>query len=185
MDDTYIIDLYWQRQSAAIEETEKKYGKLCRNLAYTILNSREDAEECVSDTWLMAWNSIPPQKPRFLSVFLCRITRNLSIDRLRQQSARKRGRGEQDLILEELEECLAAGGSVEGELEARELAETISRFLHTLKQEERLIFSSHYYLELPTAQIAQRLGLSDGKVRMSLSRSRRKLRAYLREEELI
>ena len=132
MEDSAIIDLYWAREERALSETDAKYGGYCRSIAHNILKNREDSEECVSDTWLHAWNAMPPQRPSILSSFLGRITRNLSFDRCRRQNAEKRGGGLLPLALDELSECVPAPGRVEQALEARELAEAIDRFLRTL-----------------------------------------------------
>ena len=120
MDDERIIDLYWQRDERAIDETDIKYGPLCSSIAYGILSNPEDTEECVSDTYMAAWNSLPPQRPRLLRAYLGRITRNLSLNRLRNGSARKRGGGELNLIYEEMENCLAAENGPEKSLEEKE-----------------------------------------------------------------
>ena len=113
MDDSKIIDLYWQRSEQAIEETDQKYGKYCYRIAYNILTSKEDAEESVSDTYMTAWNTIPPRRPSVLATFLGKITRHLSIDRWRTRSAYKRGGGQIVLALDELEECIASNENVE------------------------------------------------------------------------
>ena len=134
MEDSAIIDLYWAREERALSETDAKYGGYCRSIAHNILKNREDSEECVSDTWLHAWNAMPPQRPSILSSFLGRITRNLSFDRCRRQNAEKRGGGSLPLALDELSECVPAPGRVEQALEARELAEAIDRFLRTLPE---------------------------------------------------
>ena len=140
MEDSAIIDLYWAREERALSETDAKYGGYCRSIAHNILKNREDSEECVSDTWLHAWNAMPPQRPSILSSFLGRITRNLSFDRCRRQNAEKRGGGSLPLALDELSECVPAPGRVEQALEARELAEAIDRFLRTLPERECSIF---------------------------------------------
>ena len=111
MEDSAIIDLYWAREERALSETDAKYGGYCRSIAHNILKNREDSEECVSDTWLHAWNAMPPQRPSILSSFLGRITRNLSFDRCRRQNAEKRGGGSLPLALDELSECVPAGSS--------------------------------------------------------------------------
>ena len=136
MEDSAIIDLYWAREERALSETDTKYGGYCRSIAHNILRNREDTEECVSDTWLHAWNAMPPQRPSILSSFLGRITRNLSFDRCRRQNAEKRGGGALPLALDELSECVPAPGRVEHALEERELAEAIDRFLRTLPERE-------------------------------------------------
>ena len=157
MEDSAIIDLYWAREERALSETDAKYGGYCRSIAHNILKNREDSEECVSDTWLHAWNAMPPQRPSILSSFLGRITRNLSFDRCRRQNAEKRGGGSLPLALDELSECVPAPGRVEQALEARELAEAIDRFLRTLPERECSIFLRRYWYVDSVQDIAARV----------------------------
>ena len=185
MEDSTIIDLFWQRDQAAIEETDRKYGNTCRAIANGILSSREDAEECVDDTYMAVWDSIPPQRPEHLSAFLYRIVRNLSFNRLKERYTQKRGGRELDAVLDELEDCVASDLSVERAFETKELVREINGFLFSLSKDDRLIFSYRYWLMLPTAEIAQRLGFRESKVRTSLSRSRKRLRDHLIREGLI
>ncbi len=185
MEDRIIINLFWQRDQNAIEETDNKYGETCRYIARSILTSREDAEECVDDTYMAVWDSIPPQRPVHLSAFLYRIVRNLSFNRLKERYTQKRGGGELDLALDELEDCVASDYSVEREFETKELVKEINDFLFSLSKDDRIIFSYRYWLMLPTAEIAERLGFKESKVRTSLSRSRKKLRNHLIKEGLI
>ena len=185
MEDSKIIELFWRREQAAIDETDRKYGGRCRYIVNGILSSREDAEECVDDTYMAAWNSIPPQRPEHLSAYLYRIVRNLSFDRIKGRYALRRGNGEFNLVLDELEDCVAADFSVERAFEAKELVEEINGFLFSLARDDRVIFAYRYWLTLPTAEIATRLRFKEGKVRMSLSRSRKKLHKHLIEEGLI
>ena len=181
MEDSKIIDLYWARKEQALAETDAKYGSYCRTIARNILRNFEDTEECVSDTWLHAWNSMPPQRPGILSAFLGRITRNLSFDRCKYQQAAKRGGGTLPLALDELSECVPAPGRVEHALEERELADSIDRFLRTLPEETRNIFLRRYWYCDATADIAARYSLTESKVRVTLHRTRGKLAAYLQE----
>lgn len=185
MEDRKIIDLFWQRKQTAIEETDRKYGNICRAIANGILSNREDAEECVDDTYMAAWDSIPPQRPVHLSAFLYRIVRNLSFNRLKERYAQKRGGGELDAVFDELEDCVASDFSVERAFETKELVKEINDFLLSLSKDDRIIFSYRYWLMLPTAEIAERLGFKESKVRTSLSRSRKKLRNHLIKEGLI
>ena len=185
MDDERIIDQYWQRNEQAITETDKKYGALCSSIAYGILSSREDTEECVSDTYMATWNSLPPQRPRLLRAYLGRITRNISLNRLRNGSARKRGGGELDLIYEELENCIAAESSPEKCLEEKELIRAVEAFLAGLPREERLMFLYRYWLAQPVTKIAARMGCKPGRVNSALYRSRQKLRDHLEKEGLL
>ena len=139
MEDTAIIELYWARNEDALTQTDKKYGPMCRSLAFNILSDRQDSEECVNDTWHRAWDTMPPQRPDSLRAYLGRIVRNLSISRLRKRTAQKRGGG-LDVMLSELEDCLPAASGVEDKLESRELAAAISRWLRTLSPDDRVLF---------------------------------------------
>lgn len=182
MEDSKIIDLYWARKEQALAETDAKYGSYCRTIARNILRNFEDTEECVSDTWLHAWNSMPPQRPGILSAFLGRITRNLSFDRCKYQQAAKRGGGALPLALDELSECVPAPGRVEHALEERELADSIDRFLRTLPERECSIFLRRYWYVDPVQLIAARYEIKENTVKSILFRTREKLRRYLLEE---
>lgn len=184
MDDEKIIELYWHRDETAITRTDEKYGRLCRKIACSILLDSEDGEECVADTYLALWDSIPPKRPQYFRAFIAAITRNLSLKRLRTRNALCRG-GEAELALEELGDMLASGTSVERDYERRELTQAIDTFLHTLPESDRSIFVCRYWLFAPTADIAAKLGFSQSKVTTSLYRTRQKLRKYLEKEELI
>lgn len=179
MKDSDIVELYFKREEAAIAETERKYGRYCKVIAKNILGSEEDSEECVSDTWLKAWNSIPPAQPRRLSLFLGRITRNLAIDKYRIRSAEKRKNNETALCLEELEECVGGGDSI---ADTVALKESMNRFLGRQKPREREIFMLRYMYMFSVSEIGARLGIKEGAVKMSLSRSRLKLRDFLIKE---
>ncbi|MGM9662820.1 MAG: RNA polymerase sigma factor [Oscillospiraceae bacterium] len=181
MEDHDIIALYWRRDESAIEETGRKYGPYCFSLARRILSRREDAEECVSDTWLRAWNAMPPQRPNRLQLFLAKITRNLAFDRCRALHAEKRGEG-LTVALEELGDCLAAPEGVEEPLRQKELEECLGRFLRALPARERGVFLRRYFFLDSTAEIAARYGLSEGNVLTLLSRTRKKLKAQLGKE---
>ena len=185
MDDEKIIDLYWSRSEQAISETDQKYGKYCYSIAHNILANKEDAEESVSDTYMAAWNAMPPQRPSLLATFLGKITRNLAIDRWRTQNRQKRGGGEITLALEELEDCIAAGQSVDGVMERKRFADVFNRFLDTLPEAERRIFLCRYWYLDPVAEIANRFGFSVSKVTSMLHRTRKKLRTVLEKEELL
>lgn len=140
MEDTAILDLYWARDERAITETQKSYGKYCYSIAYHILHDREDTEECLNDTWMRAWNAIPPKKPNRLELFLGTITRNLSFDRWKGRHAQKRGNGTMDMALDELAECIPAAHDTESIVEAAELERSINAFLHTLSEQECNVF---------------------------------------------
>ncbi len=179
MEDSAIIDLYWARQERALEETAGKYGGYCRSIACNILFSPEDAEECVNDTWLRAWNAMPPQRPKILSAFLGKITRNLSLDRYKHSHAEKRGGGQLPIALEELGECISGKDCVEEELELRELSRLLDTFLRQLPQRECCIFLRRYWFVESIGEIARRYAMAEGSVKSTLFRTRRKLREYL------
>ncbi len=182
MEDSQIVELYWQRSADAIPETAGKYGAYCFTIADNILHSAEDSEECVNDTWLHAWNAMPPQRPKVLRAFLARITRNLAFDRFRARSAEKRGGGEIDLVLDELGECLGGDGDVETACEAEELRRSIGRFVRSLPEREGNVLVRRYFFAEPAADIAKRYGLSENNVMVILSRTRKKLKAHLLKE---
>ena len=185
MDDESIIDLFWRRDQAAIAETDRKYGRRCGAIARGILADAMAAEECVNDSYLALWQAIPPQRPRLFPAFLYRIVRNISFDRVKERFACKRGGGETALIYEELDECLASDFSVEREIEAAELKAQIDRFLLTLSKEDRIMFACRYWLLLPVAEIARRLGCKESRVKTSLYRSRKRLHDTLEKEGLL
>ena len=185
MEDLEIINLYWQRSESAIAETAKKYTPYCQAIALNILGSAQDAEECVSDTWLGAWNAMPPQRPSVLSAFFGKLTRNLSLDRWRAGRAAKRGGGETALALEELSECVSAAGGPAQAVEDRELEALVNRFLHTLAARDCDIFLLRYWYAEPLTAIARRRGIRLNTVKTSLYRSRGKLKAYLEQEGIL
>lgn len=182
MKDEQIINLYWQRNEKAILETNRKYGAYCHTVAYHILHSQEDSEECVNDTWLRAWNGIPPNRPVRLQMFLAKITRNLALDKLRTQTARKRGNGEIEMLLDELSECISAADDVENQLLAKELEKVINRFVHKLPERECNLFVRRYFFAEPVEEIAKKYGLSANNVMVILSRTRKKLKIHLKME---
>lgn len=182
MDDSRIIELFWQRSENAITETEKKYGAYCSSVAYNILLNKEDTEECVNDTWLGAWEAIPPKRPNILRAFLAKITRNLSIKRLEKKLAEKRGGTAGCMVLDELEECIGDQTDVEGIVEARELEELIRRFVRNLPEREGNLFVRRYFYNDSIASIAVRYRISENHVMVILSRTRKKLRKELIKE---
>ena len=182
MEDEQIIALYFARDEQAVVQTDKKYGPYCYTLANSILNSRQDAEETVSDTYLKAWHAIPPRKPAVLKMFLAKITRNLAFSRWRSLSAQKRGGGEMALVLEELGPCVAARGSVEDSLNGQELVKAIRTFLDTLPPREQDIFLRRYFFVEESEAIARRYGMKPATVQRTLSRTREKLKNYLTRE---
>lgn len=184
MEDEKIIALYFQRQSSAIEESENKYGCILRRTAFNILSSREDSEECVNDSLLAAWDSIPPERPRSLGAYLVGITRNLSLSRLREGNSLKRGGGELPAILDELAEVLDSGVDIEKELELRELNRAIQNMLDCLGKAERDVFLGRYWFAASISEIAGKSGFSESKIKSMLHRTRKKLLAQLKEEGL-
>lgn len=182
MEDEQILDLYFSRNEQAIEETDRKYGGYCFSLANSILQNQQDAEETVSDTYLKAWNAIPPKRPAVLKMFLAKITRNLAFSRWRNFSAQKRGRGEMPLVLEELEDCIPSQANVEDNLDARELTRAVQMFLNTLPIRERDIFLRRYFFVEESTVIAKRYGMKPATILRTLSRTRGKLKTYLTQE---
>ena len=184
MEDEQIVDLYWQRSDLAISETNQKYGRYCHTIAYNICGTDEDAEECINDTWFRAWNLMPDQRPTVLSAFLGRITRNFAIDCIKAKNRIKRGGGEAVLALDELEECIPGGRNPEQALEEKELEKAIGSFVSQLPLFEKKIFILRYWYLISIPEISKKLYCSQGKIKSSLFRTRRKLRAYLQEEGL-
>jgi len=182
MDDQKIIDLYWAREERAVQETERKYGVYCRAIAWNILRDRSDTEECVNDTWMKTWNSLPPQRPAVFSAYLGTITRNLSLNRVRLASARKRSAEDLVLSYDELQESVPDGCSVEKQVDARELGRVIDRFLRTQPQKNSCIFLRRYWYMDSHRQIASRYHMSVSAVKSNLHRTRQKLKVYLQQE---
>ncbi|MBP5282804.1 MAG: sigma-70 family RNA polymerase sigma factor [Lachnospiraceae bacterium] len=186
MKDTEILDLYFARDEQAIVETQTKYESYCFSIAYHVLHDQEDSDECVNDTWMRAWNSIPPNRPDHLNIFLGTITRNLSFDRWKKKKALKRGNGEMELELEELAECIpAAGASTEEAVLAKELQQIINDFLKTLPEKECNVFLRRYWYSEEYNEIAERYGMKLNSVKTSLFRTRGKLKEYLEKQGII
>lgn len=182
MRDDDIIALYWRRDSRAINESDARYGAYCHTVAHNILHCREDEEESVNDTWLAAWNSIPPTRPNSLKAYLGRICRAISISVYRARTAKKRGGGEVPLALEELSEYLPDSTNTERQVEMRELAAAISTFLHAQPQRNAVIFMARYWYVMPIDDIAARLNMNSATVKTILRRTRARLAKQLREE---
>ena len=182
MEDRKIVDLFFERSEKAIAETAIKYGAYCNAIAFNILASSEDAEECVSDSYMKLWSAIPPQRPDSLKSFLGRITRNLALDRWDRLSAEKRGGGELPLALEELSECIAAERGVEQELDRAGLARVINGFLGELSPGPRQVFVRRYWYLESIKDIAENTGSSESSVKTSLHRSRTALKEKLEKE---
>ena len=173
IDDEKIIELFFERSEQAIQELDIKYGKICHSLSYNIVNSRRDAEECVNDAYLGAWNAIPPAHPNPLLSYIVKIVRNISLKIYWRKEAAKR-----------IEACIAAPNTVEAEIEARELARTIEAFLDTLTAKERVIFMRRYAYADTYADIAKRIGISEKNVSVRLTLIRQKMKQFLIEREV-
>lgn len=185
MDDEAIIGLYWARSEQAIARTQEKYGAWCAGIARGILKNGADSEECVNDTWLRAWESMPTQKPERLRAFLGRITRNLALDRLKRYKSQKRGGGQLELTLSELGDCVPSGDDPARRAGELALREALDRFLDGLNEDARIIFLRRYWYMLSVDEIARGLGVSRSKVKSSLMRSREKLRDMLEREGIM
>lgn len=182
MEDSKILDLFWQRKEKAIVEIEKKYAKYCAAVAGNILWDKEDIGECLNDTWFRAWKGIPPEKPRNLRMYLAKITRNLAIDKYRNNSAQKRGGTTMSVVLDELEECIASAGDVEQEMNVQQLGYVINSFLFTIPKRDAQIFIRRYFYVEDIAVIAKGYGIQESNVHMILHRTRKKLKAVLIKE---
>lgn len=182
LEDEKIIDLYFSRDEAAVTATQRKYGRYLHTISWNVLRSEEDAEECVNDTYMRAWNAIPPTHPDNLKAFLAKIVRNLSLNRLESENAKKRGGSETDAALEELEECIADRRNVESEVDGKLLAESINAFLGTLPEKYRVVFMQRYFYLYPVNVIAEKNGYTVSNVKSLLFRARNRLKDYLKEE---
>jgi RNA polymerase sigma-70 factor (ECF subfamily) len=179
VEDSAIVNLYWQRSENAIPETERKYGNYCHTIAMRILSNREDAEECVNDTWLGAWNTMPENRPSHLAPYLAKLTRWLSLTRIKTQNRLKRGGNEVTLSLEELDSELGEGTDLARQIELKELSEYLDAFLSSLQAEERKVFLARYWYAASIREIMEKSGYSESKVKSMLLRTRRKLKKAL------
>lgn len=182
MEDSQIVELYWQRSETAIEQTQRKYEPYCFGIAMNILARHEDAQECVNDTYLAAWNSMPPHRPSKLSSFLGKLTRRIAIDCWRGRSAAKRGGGTITYALEELEDCLPNNADPAASVEAKELAMAVSAFLRKTEYQQRRVFLMRYFEMCSLDTICNVCGISMSTAKSMLHRTRRKLRVYLEKE---
>ncbi len=182
MDDKQIVDLYWQRDQTAIAATQKKYGAYLTKIAYNILADHEDSEESVNDTYLRAWNAMPPHKPEGLGAFLAKITRRASIDRFRKRTRDKRRASEYALSLEELGDCASSSGSPEQELDIQLLGEAINAFLRAQSADVQHTFIGRYYFLDSVKAVADYCGMSEAKAKSMLYRTRDLLRDHLTKE---
>ena len=184
MDDNGIVSLYWQRKEEAIDQTEKKYGQYLTTIAYNILSDREDSKESVNDTYLAAWDSMPPHKPQALSTYLGKLTRRISIDRFRKRTSDKRGGGEYALSLEELDQCIGSNTTEEA-IDVQALSHAIAAFLQTITPEARNVFLCRYYYLDPVKKIAGYCGITESKTKILLHRTRQALWEYLQKEGFV
>lgn len=185
MQDEEIVERYWQRSETAIRETEKKYAHYLTKIAYNVLSDKEDAKESVNDTYLSAWNTIPPQRPVFLSTYLGKITRRIAIDIFRKKNRTKRKMSEYALSLSELEDCISAGNTTEQEVDLHLLAKAINEYLLTLPVRERDVFIGRYYYADSVREVASCHNMSESKTKSMLYRIRIKLRKYLEQEGFV
>ena len=183
IDDEKIIDLFFERSEQGIRELDNKYGAVCHNLSYNIVNNRQDAEECVNDAYLGAWNAIPPARPNPLLSYLLKIVRNISLKIYWRKEAAKRS-SHYTIALEEIEACIADQKNIEEEIEVRELACIIESFLDTLTIENRVIFMRRYWFSDSYKDIAEFVGLSEKNISVRLTRIREKMKQYLIEREV-
>ena len=181
IEDEKIIEMFFGRSEQGIRELDIKYGKVCHKLSYNIVNSRQDADECVNDAYLGAWNTIPPAKPNPLLTYICKIVRNISLKIYYRKEAAKRN---STIAMEEIEACIADPNTVEAEIEARELARIIESFLDTLTVENRVIFMRRYWFSDSCKDIAEFVGLSEKNISVRLTRIRQKMKSYLAEREV-
>lgn len=182
MEDSEIIALYLARDERAVDATARKYGAYCAAVAGNILDDRGATEECVNDTWMRCWESIPPQRPRSLKAFAGRITRNLALSTLRTQGAQKRGGGQVALALDELAEVLPGGDTPEGSLDRQALLDALNGFLAGLKKRDRELFLRRYWYLDRVEALARHFGMSRTAVTTALNRLRQKLRTHLEQE---
>lgn len=182
MEDRQIVSLYWQRDQLAIDQTQRKYGNYLTKVAYQILYDLEDCAESVNDTYLAAWNAIPPHKPQSLCAFLSKLTRRISIDLLRYHNRDKRQESQYALSLEELGECVSGGNSTEDAYTEKELAEAIACYLRLCSKEARQVFLGRYYYLDSVRDVAAYCGMSESKCKSLLHRTRLGLREYLQKE---
>lgn len=180
--DEQIVELYWQRDESAISATQEKYGAYLMKIAWNILNEVQDCEESVNDTYLAAWNSIPPQKPFILSTYLGKLTRRISISQFRRRNAAKRQGSEYAFSISEIEDSMTDSVTPETELEIKQLGMLLNEFLRSLKPDERNTFIGRYYYMDTLKEVAGYCGMSEGKAKTILYRTRLKLKAYLTKE---
>lgn len=184
MDDDQIVDLFWNREESAIEQAAEKYGSYCQTIALNILSNREDAEECVNDTWLRVWNAIPPERPKVFRAWVGKITLRLALNRWQKNHSQKRYAGLEE-VLSELEECLPSDEMIEQQIAVNEITRIINQWLGTLEREDRVIFVRRYWYGDTVKQLALECGVSPGKIAKRLFLLRGKLKAALAKEDVL
>lgn len=182
MTEQNILDLYFERDGNAIYETDLKYGNYCYTVAYNILSDNEDSEESVNDTYLETWNRIPPTRPNSLKAYLGKICRHISISRFRHNTARKRGRNEVNLCIDELADCIPAGLDLQQSVEAKEFVAFLNRFLFSLQERDRNIFTARYWYAMATPEISRAFGINENTVKTILRRTRKVLLDTMEKE---
>ncbi len=182
MTDEEIVKLFWQRDENAVKAARQRYQSYLGTIAYNILKSKEDAEECVNETYLKAWNAIPPARPKTLAPFLGRIAKNTALNQFRNQNTQKRGGGEKDIIFDELAECIPSAENVEQRAEAKDLEATINFFLKSLSKNHRIIFMMRYWYCYSLLDIAEKMGTTPSSIAVNLNRTREKLKKYLEKK---
>ena len=185
MEDSQIVELFWNKDETAIKNTSDKYGNYCFSIAYNILHNDQDASEVVNDAYLGVWNAIPPHHPLNLATFIGKITRRLSLNVYRKNTAEKRGGGQALVSLDELDECIADEKSIRPSLDEQIITDTINEFLTTLKENERKVFVCRYWYFDSIEDIAKRFSYSSSKTKMMLKRTRDRLKDYLIKEGVL
>lgn len=183
MEDYQIVDLYWERSERAIKETDIKYGRILKSTSLSLLSSNEDADECVNDTYLAAWNRMPDERPIYLGAFLSRIIRNISVSRYRARHREKRGGA--DAVTVELLDCIPDKSSIENDFDNDRLKDALNNFIISQSEEKRAIFIRRYFWSEDISEIAGNIGISESKVKTTLFRMRVALRDMLEREGLL
>ncbi len=185
MEDKSIIEMLWERSKEAVDALSRKYGGYCYSIAYNILSSREDSEECVNDTYFKVWNVIPPNRPQNFPGFLGKLVRGLALDRVRLRTRKKRGGGQYEAVLSELEETLSSNESVERHIEDEEVAAALNRFIAALDAESRVVFVLRYFGFYSIEAVGKKIGGNENRVQYLLRKTRSQLRNFLEKEELL
>lgn len=185
MEDKSIIEMLWERSKNAVNALSQKYGGYCYSIAYNILSSREDSEECVNDTYFKVWNVIPPNRPQNFPGFLGKLVRGLALDRVRLRTRKKRGGGQYEAVLSELEETLSSEENVERHIEDEEIAAALNRFISSLDEESRTVFVLRYFGFYSIEAVGKKIGGNENRVQYLLRKTRTALKKFLEKEELL